>query len=49
MAKPVEADELEQRLARRMAEETAWLMRELNEIDDRLDLAERALREPRGN
>jgi len=49
VAKPVEADELEQRLARRMAEETAWLMRELNEIDDRLDLAERALREPRGN
>jgi hypothetical protein len=49
VAKPVEADELEQRLARRMAEETAWLMRELDEIEDRLDLAERALRKPRGN
>jgi hypothetical protein len=45
----VEADELEQRLARRIAEETARLMRELDEIEDRFDLVERALRKPRGN
>jgi uncharacterized protein Yka (UPF0111/DUF47 family) len=48
VAKPVEADELEQRLGRRIAEETARLMRELDEIEDRLDLVERALRKPRG-
>jgi len=48
VAKPVEADELEQRLARRIAEETARIMRELDEIEHRLDLVERALRKPRG-
>jgi hypothetical protein len=45
---PVEAAELERRLARRIAEETARLMRQLDEIEDRLDLVERALKRPRG-
>ena len=45
--KPVRAYEVEDQIALAVAEKTARLLRELDEIEDRLELVERAVRRSR--
>ena len=44
MDKPVDAYEVDDRTAQLIAEETARLLRDLTEIEDRLELVERSIR-----